>query len=230
MSDVIRVLLVDDHDIVRIGVRSFLGSFDDIEVVGEAANGQEAVALTEELSPDIILMDMLMPVMDGIQAIREIRDRKLGGRVIALTSFATDDKLFPAIKAGAMGYLLKDSTPDELLEAVRRVYRGEPSLAPDIARKVLSELSQPTSNAEPTPDPLTPREVETLQLVAKGKSNKAIAAEMFVSEATVRTHMTSILSNCTLPTGWKQHFMLYVRELPLCRFNFLSMFFKGRAV
>ncbi|MFW5498562.1 MULTISPECIES: response regulator [unclassified Maridesulfovibrio] len=199
MSDVIKVLLVDDHDIVRIGVRSFLGSFDDINVVGEAANGQEAVEMTAELSPDIILMDMLMPVMDGIQAIREIRDRKLAGRIIALTSFATDDKLFPAIKAGAMGYLLKDSTPDELLEAIRRVHRGEPSLAPDIARKVLSELSQPGENSEtPTPDPLTPRELDTLKLVAKGKSNKAIAEDMFVSEATVRTHMTSILSKLHL--------------------------------
>ena len=199
MSDVIKVLLVDDHDIVRIGVRSFLCSFDDIEVVGEAANGQEAVDLTAELSPDIILMDMLMPVMDGIQAIREIRDRKLPGRIIALTSFATDDKLFPAIKAGAMGYLLKDSTPQELLEAIRRVHRGEPSLAPDIARKVLSELSLPGENSSsPTPDPLTPRELDTLKLVAKGKSNKAIAEDMFVSEATVRTHMTSILSKLHL--------------------------------
>ncbi|NDV23419.1 response regulator transcription factor [Desulfovibrio sp. JC022] len=199
MSDVIKVLLVDDHDIVRIGVRSFLGGFDDIEVVGEAANGQEAVELTAELAPDIVLMDMLMPVMDGIQAIREIRDRKLPGRIIALTSFATDDKLFPAIKAGAMGYLLKDSTPDELLEAIRRVHRGEPSLAPDIARKVLSELSQPGEEADtPTPDPLTPRELDTLKLVAKGKSNKIIAADMFVSEATVRTHMTSILSKLHL--------------------------------
>lgn len=199
MSDVIKVLLVDDHDIVRIGVRSFLCSFDDIEVVGEAANGQEAVDLTAELSPDIILMDMLMPVMDGIQAIREIRDRKLPGRIIALTSFATDDKLFPAIKAGAMGYLLKDSTPQELLEAIRRVHRGEPSLAPDIARKVLSELSQSGEDSTiPTPDPLTPRELDTLKLVAKGKSNKAIAEDMFVSEATVRTHMTSILSKLHL--------------------------------
>lgn len=199
MSNVIKVLLVDDHDIVRIGVRSFLCSFDDIEVVGEAANGQEAVDMTAEFSPDIILMDMLMPVMDGIQAIREIRDRKLPGRIIALTSFATDDKLFPAIKAGAMGYLLKDSTPDELLDAIRRVHRGEPSLAPDIARKVLSELSQPGEDADtPTPDPLTPRELDTLKLVAKGKSNKIIAEEMFVSEATVRTHMTSILSKLHL--------------------------------
>ncbi|WP_320169730.1 response regulator transcription factor [Maridesulfovibrio sp.] len=198
MSSVIRVLLVDDHDIVRIGVRSFLGGFDDIEVVGEAADGREAVDLTAELAPDIILMDMLMPVMDGIEAIREIRDRKLGGRIIALTSFATDDKLFPAIKAGAMGYLLKDSTPDELLEAIRRVYRGEPSLAPDIARKVLSELSNSDGESKPTPEPLTPRELDTLKLVAKGKSNKLIAEELFVSEATVRTHMTSILSKLHL--------------------------------
>lgn len=199
MSNAIKVLLVDDHDIVRIGVRSFLCSFDDIEVVGEAANGQEAVDMTAGVSPDIILMDMLMPVMDGIQAIREIRDRKLPGRIIALTSFATDDKLFPAIKAGAMGYMLKDSTPDELLDAIRRVHRGEPSLAPDIARKVLFELSQPGEDADiPTPDPLTPRELDTLKLVAKGKSNKVIAEEMFVSEATVRTHMTSILSKLHL--------------------------------
>ncbi|XPV75023.1 MAG: response regulator [Desulfovibrio sp.] len=199
MSGVIRILLVDDHDIVRIGLNSFLAGFDDMEVVGEAANGQEAVTQTKALSPDIILMDMMMPVMDGIQAIEAIRDQDLGGRVIALTSFATDDKIFPAIKAGAMGYLLKDSSPDDLLKAIRKVHKGEPSLAPDIARKVLTELSQPEVEPDtPTPDPLTPREVDTLQQVAKGKSNKAIGEALFVSEATVRTHMTSILSKLHL--------------------------------
>jgi NarL family two-component system response regulator LiaR len=195
----IRILVVDDHDIVRIGLRAFLSGFDDIEIVGEAANGREAVERTAEVSPDIILMDMMMPEMDGVEALCRIRDRDLPGRAIALTSFATDDKIFPAIKAGAMGYLLKDSTPDELLEAIRRVHGGEPFLAPDIARKVLAEMAKPDAKPEkPTPDPLTPREVETLRLVATGKSNKAIAGELFVSEATVRTHMTSILSKLHL--------------------------------
>ena len=195
----IRILLVDDHDIVRVGLRAFLSGFDDIEIVGEAANGREAVERTAELAPDIILMDMMMPEMDGVEALRLIRDRDLPGRAIALTSFATDDKIFPAIKAGAMGYLLKDSSPDDLLEAIRRVHGGEPFLAPDIARKVLAEMARPDAKPEkPTPDPLTPREVETLGLVATGKSNKAIAKELFVSEATVRTHMTSILSKLHL--------------------------------
>ena len=195
----IRILLVDDHDIVRVGLRAFLSGFDDIEIVGEAANGREAVERTAELAPDIILMDMMMPEMDGVEALRLIRDRDLPGRAIALTSFATDYKIFPAIKAGAMGYLLKDSSPDDLLEAIRRVHGGEPFLAPDIARKVLAEMARPDAKpAKPTPDPLTPREVETLGLVATGKSNKAIAKELFVSEATVRTHMTSILSKLHL--------------------------------
>ena len=199
MAHPIRILLVDDHEIVRVGLKAFLSGFDDIEVAGEAANGREAVERAAELSPDVILMDMMMPEMDGIDAIRAIRDRDLPGRAIALTSFATDDKIFPAIKAGAMGYLLKDSSPGELLEAIRRVHRGEPSLPPDIARKVLAEMGRPDIRPDtPTPDPLTPREVETLRLVAKGKSNKAIAEELFVSEATVRTHMTSILSKLHL--------------------------------
>ncbi|MFW5490098.1 MAG: response regulator [Desulfovibrio sp.] len=198
MNNTIRVLVVDDHNIVRIGLRTFLSGFDDMEVVGEAANGKEAVRQADELQPDIVLMDMMMPVMDGIEAIRVMRDQGLQSRVIALTSFATDDKIFPAIKAGAMGYLLKDSSPDDLLEAIRKVHRGEPVLAPDIARKVLTELAQPQVAAKPTPDPLTPRELQTLKLVATGKSNKAIAEELFVSEATVRTHMTSILSKLHL--------------------------------
>lgn len=195
---VINVLIVDDHDFVRMGLKGFLSGYDDINIVGEASNGQEAVAQVEDLSPDIVLMDMVMPVMDGIQAIEEIRNRKLKSKVIVLTSFATDDKVFPAIKAGAIGYLLKDSAPEELLSAIRKVFNGEPSLAPNIAQKLLAELSAPEEPAKPTPDPLTPREVETLKLVAQGKSNKAIAEELFVSEATVRTHVTNILSKLHL--------------------------------
>jgi len=198
MAAPIRVLIVDDHDIVRIGLKGFLSGYDDIEIAGEAANGQEAVERVAELMPDVILMDMVMPVMDGIQAIQEIRDRKLSGKIIVLTSFATDDKVFPAIKSGAMGYLLKDSAPEDLLNAIRKVHSGEPSLAPDIARKLLAELSLPDAAEKPTPDPLTPREVDILRLVAQGMSNKSIAAEVFVSEATVRTHMTNILSKLHL--------------------------------
>ncbi|SIO12721.1 response regulator [Halodesulfovibrio marinisediminis] len=198
MAAPIRVLIVDDHDIVRIGLKGFLSGYDDIEIAGEAANGQEAVERTAELTPDVILMDMVMPVMDGIQAIQEIRDRKLTGKIIVLTSFATDDKVFPAIKSGAMGYLLKDSAPEELLHAIRKVHNGEPSLAPDIARKLLAELALPDEAKEPTPEPLTPREVDILRLVAQGLSNKTIAEKVFVSEATVRTHMTNILSKLHL--------------------------------
>lgn len=194
----IQILIVDDHDFVRMGLKSFFAGYDEVEVVGEASNGEEAVALAEELSPDVILMDMVMPVMDGIQAIEEIRNRKLKSKVIVLTSFATDDKVFPAIKAGAIGYLLKDSAPEELLSAIRKVYNGEPSLAPNIAQKLLAELAAPEEPEKPTPDPLTPRELETLKLVAQGKSNKTIAEELFVSEATVRTHMTNILSKLHL--------------------------------
>ena len=194
----IKILIVDDHDFVRTGLKSFFSGYDDVEVVGEAGNGEEAVALAEDLDPDIILMDMVMPIMDGIQAIREIRSRKLKSKVIVLTSFATDDKVFPAIKAGAIGYLLKDAAPEELLSAVRRVYLGEPSLAPNIAQKLLAELAAPEEPEKPTPDPLTPRELDTLRLVAQGKSNKIIAEEMFVSEATVRTHMTNILAKLHL--------------------------------
>lgn len=194
----IKILIVDDHDFVRMGLKGFLSGYDDIKVVGEAGNGEEAVDLAEDLAPDIILMDMVMPVMDGIQAIEEIRNRKLDSKVIVLTSFATDDKVFPAIKAGAMGYLLKDSAPEELPSAIRKVYKGEPSLAPNIAQKLLAELAAPDEPEKPTPDPLTPREVETLKLVSQGKSNKEIAEELFVSEATVRTHMTNILSKLHL--------------------------------
>lgn len=198
MAAPIRVLIVDDHDIVRMGLRGFLSGYDDIEIAGEAANGQEAVDCAKELAPDVILMDMVMPVMDGIQAIQEIRDQKLSGKIIVLTSFATDDKVFPAIKSGAVGYLLKDSAPEDLLNAIRKVHRGEPSLAPDIARKLLAELSLPEEAEKPTPDPLTPREVDILRLVAQGMSNKSIAEQVFVSEATVRTHMTNILSKLHL--------------------------------
>jgi two-component system, NarL family, response regulator LiaR len=205
-ANAIRVLLTDDHSIVRKGIRALLATEKDIEVVGEAANGREALDLEEKLRPDVVLMDMVMPQMDGIEAIRHITARRPGARILVLTSFAADDKVFPAIKAGALGYLLKDSAPEELVEAIHQVHRGQPSLHPTIARKLLDELSRPASRP-PTPDPLTDREVEVLRLVAKGKSNRQIADEMIISEATVRTHVSNIL--CKLHLASRTEAALY---------------------
>jgi NarL family two-component system response regulator LiaR len=193
----IRVLIVDDHAIVRKGIRALLEQVEHIEVVGEASDGREAVEQAESLRPDVILMDLVMPEVDGIAAIRQITADQPGARILVLTSFAANDKVFPAIKAGALGYLLKDSDPEDLLAAIESVYRGEPSLSPVIAQKVLSELKQP-SDRPPTPDPLTDREVEVIQLVAKGLSNRDIAERLVVTEATVRAHVSSILSKLHL--------------------------------
>jgi NarL family two-component system response regulator LiaR len=166
-------------------------------VVGEASDGQVAVAQAEALHPDVILMDLVMPRMDGIEATRQISERLPGTRVLVLTSFAEDAKVFPAIKAGALGYLLKDSDSEDLIHAIHQVYRGEPSLPPAIARKVLLELAHPP-NRPPTPEPLTQREVDVLRLVAQGRSNREIADQLVVTEWTVRSHVSNILSKLQL--------------------------------
>ena len=190
-SDPIRVFVADDHAIVRKGIAAVLEIVPDIEVVGEAENGRDAVRQVEALQPDVILMDLVMPEMDGIEAIRRIKERQPGARILVLTTFAGEDQILPAIKAGALGYHLKDSRPQELAQAIRQVHRGESSLHPIIARKVLEELSRPSSRP-PTPDPLTPREVEVLQLVAQGLENWEIAEKLVIAEATVRTHVSNI--------------------------------------
>jgi len=192
MTKPIRVLVVDDHTIIRAGIRAMLEIVPDIEVVGEAANGREGVSQASRLVPDVILMDLVMPEVDGIEAIRQIKADRPGARILVLTSFAGDDKVFPAIKAGALGYHLKDSDPDELVQAIRQVHRGEAALSPIIARKLLQELSRP-SEQPPTPDPLTPRELEVLRLIAQGLDNQEIADKLVISEATVRTHVSNIL-------------------------------------
>jgi len=193
----IRLLVVDDHAIVRKGICALLAQVADMRVIGEASDGEAAVAQADALKPDVVLMDLVMPKMDGVEAIRQILARLPETRIIALTSFVADDKVFPAIKAGARGYLLKDSEPEELLATIRRVYAGEASLHPSIALKVLDELSHPQKRP-PTPEPLTEREVQVLRLIARGLDNHAIAAQLNIGEATVRTHVGNILSKLQL--------------------------------
>lgn len=199
MNTPIRLLVCDDHAIVRKGVLALLTTERDIQVIGEACDGAEAVAQALALDPDVILMDLMMPKLDGIEATRQITATRPGSRILVLTSFAADDKVFPAIKAGALGYLLKDSGPEALVQAIHQVYRGEPSLEPSIARKVLSELSHPPKLQQAlTADPLTERELDVLRLVAQGCSNKEIAAQLSVSELTIRTHVSNILGKLHL--------------------------------
>jgi NarL family two-component system response regulator LiaR len=191
--------VVDDHLVVRRGIRALLATEPDIEVIGEAEDGAEAITKAEELRPDVILMDLVMPRVDGIEAVQRILEKQPGSRILVLTSFATDDRVFPAIKAGALGYLLKDSRPEDLVRSIHEVYRGESSLHPTIARKVLQELSRPPQKPQTsTIEPLTEREVDVLRLVAQGLSNQEIARDLVVSEATVRTHMSNILSKLHL--------------------------------
>jgi NarL family two-component system response regulator LiaR len=197
MAQPIRVLIVDDHAIVRKGISALLSTEADIQVLGEATNGVEGVEKAETLRPDVVLMDMVMPKMDGIEATRRIAALDGGPRVLVLTSFAADDKVFPAIKAGALGYLLKDSGPNDLVRAIRQVHRGEPSLEPAIASKVLFELAHPPK-AEPTTDPLTEREMEVLRLIAQGYSNRQIADALVITEMTVRAHVSNILGKLHL--------------------------------
>jgi NarL family two-component system response regulator LiaR len=197
MRDAIRVLITDDHAIVRKGIRALLATEPNIEVVGEARDGRDAIAEAQRLQPDVILMDLVMPGMDGLEAIRRIVDRQPEIRILVLTSFDGDDKVFPAIKAGALGYLLKDSSPEELVKAIHQVCRGESSLHPNIARKLLRELAQPTGS-EPRVRSLTERELEVLRLVARGQSNRGIAQQLGISEATVRTHVSKILAKMGL--------------------------------
>jgi NarL family two-component system response regulator LiaR len=189
--------LVDDHAIVRKGIRALLATEPDISIVGEAEDGAQAVDMAMTLNPDVVLMDLEMPIMNGIQATEKLAQSQPETRILVLTSFATDDKVFPAIKAGAQGYLLKDSGPGELLESLRKVGAGESSLHPTIAKKLLQELSRP-SQAPPTEDPLTERELEVIRLVAKGMNNQEIADDLVISEATVRTHVSNILGKLHL--------------------------------
>jgi NarL family two-component system response regulator LiaR len=197
MTDNIRILIADDHAIVREGLRSLIATEPGMELIGEAVDGNEAVQKALALRPDITLLDIVMPGKSGIEAIEEIKQKDSNARILVITSFAEDEKVFGAVKAGALGYLLKDASPQELLEAIRDVYRGEPSISPSIAHKLMREL-QRTSNLPPTEEPLTVREVEILKLVAQGLPNQEIAEELVISERTVRNHVSNILNKLHL--------------------------------
>lgn len=197
MNHPIRVLIADDHALVRKGIAALLAREADLTVVGEAENGRTAIERTAALQPDVVLMDLVMPEMDGIDAIRAILAAQPEMRILVLTGFADDANVFPAVKAGALGYLLKDADPEMLVQAIRQVANGESSLHPLIARKILHEMAHPAEAAAPT-QPLTEREQEVLRLVAQGLSNRAIAEQLVITEMTVRSHVSNILSKLHL--------------------------------
>jgi NarL family two-component system response regulator LiaR len=190
----ISVLIVDDHPIVRQGLRTLLELQDDLLVVGEAVNGKAAVEMAARLKPDVVLMDLVMPEMDGISATRQISALKQSTRVIALTSFVEDEKVIPAIQAGAVSFLLKDVLPNDLMEAIRAAYHGEARLHPNVIRKLMSQVAAQPAAPRPIAPDLTEREMEVLGLVAQGLSNREIAAKLIISEKTVKTHVSNLLS------------------------------------
>ena len=192
--DRVTILIVDDHPVVRQGLRTFLDLQEDLTVVGEAETGQDAVVKVQELLPEVVLLDLVMPDLDGIEAARQIRNVSPSTKVIVLTSYAEDEKIFPAIKAGAAGYLLKDVEPAELAEGIRRVQRGEGLLHPKVAARVMREVTEEKGEE----DVLTTRELDVLRALARGLSNKAIAEELVVSEKTVKTHVSNILAKLHL--------------------------------
>jgi NarL family two-component system response regulator LiaR len=197
MPKTIRLLICDDHAVVRRGLRSLVGVKPEMELVGEAADGEEAVAMVEKLNPDVIIMDLIMPRKDGVAAIAEIKKKNPDAKILVLTSFSDDKNVFSAIKAGASGYLLKDSSPEDLLQAIDDVYHGKSSLHQFIAQKVIHEMHQP-SDLPPTDDPLSEREVEVLRNVAQGMSNQEIAQTLKIKEGTVRIHVGNILNKLQL--------------------------------
>ena len=197
ISNPIRILIVDDHAVVREGLSAFIQIKPDMEVVGEAADGIEALEKALDLDPDVILLDIVMPKLDGIGTIEQLKKQGSQARILVITSFAEDEQIFPAIKAGALGYLLKDSKPQELIQAIRDVYRGEPSLHPTVALKLMNELDR-EPELPPTEEPLTERELEVLKLIAQGHSNREIGEQLHLSERTIGKYSSNILDKLHL--------------------------------
>jgi DNA-binding NarL/FixJ family response regulator len=194
----IKVFIVDDHHVVRRGLLFFLKTQKDIEIVGEASNGEEAIQLIQQLKPDVVLMDLVMPVMDGIEATKKIKEMAPDIKILILTSFSDQDHVIPAIRAGASGYQLKDIEPDELVRTIRAVFNGESQLHPKVTSHVINHLAGGASKEENRINELTKREREVLAEIAKGKSNKEIAATLFITEKTVKTHVSNILAKLEL--------------------------------
>ena len=198
MEGIIRLVLVDDHRVVRQGLKAFLATEADIEVVGEASNGREAVEVVESLQPDVVLMDLVMPELDGIGATAAIKQKWPSVDVIAMTSFIEDEKVFGAMRAGAGGYVLKDADPDDVVKAIRSAAAGEVHLDPRVARRLMEELN-PRKPKHATPqETLSEREIEVLKLVARGFSNQGIAEQLIISPKTAKTHVSNILSKLGL--------------------------------
>ncbi|RME82577.1 MAG: DNA-binding response regulator [Caldilineae bacterium] len=198
MNEPITVLLVDDHAIVRQGIRAYLDTQPDIEVVGEAQTGAEAITLAQETAPDVVLMDLLMPDTDGVEATRALRRISPHSQVVILTSYHEDEHIFPAIKAGALSYLLKDIAPHELAEAVRRAARGEASIHPSVATRLVQEVRRPSHHPINPFAELSDREFEVLRLIAEGLDNATIAERLSISEKTVKSHVSNILGKLHL--------------------------------
>ena len=194
MADAIRVLLVDDHAVVREGLRNFLALQDGLEIVGEASDGNEAIEQAQRLEPDVILMDLVMPGLDGIGAMRQLRALSPASRVIVLTSFLEDERVLPAIQAGAAGYLLKNVAPAELARAIRAAHAGEAIIDPTAAARLVHAIADDARPRIEEPERLTRRERDVLELIARGQSNKRIALELGISEKTVKTHVGHLLA------------------------------------
>ncbi|HET9649348.1 MAG TPA: response regulator transcription factor [Microlunatus sp.] len=199
MSGRVRVLVVDDQELFREALVALLGSRPEVEVVGQAADGEQALAVAERVDPDVVLMDLRMPVLDGVSAIRRLRVERPRIRAVALTTFDGEDEVFAALRAGAVGYLLKDCSTRQLLDAVLAAHRGESVLAPSVTTKLVARVStgdlpEPPSARQPLADPLTDRELEILRLIAKGLSNREISGQLFLSEGTVKNHVTNVLA------------------------------------
>jgi NarL family two-component system response regulator LiaR len=217
--DQIKVLLVDDHNVVRQGTKLFLATQPDINVVGEASNGVAAIAAVGQHQPDVVLMDLLMPQLDGIGATQQIKARYPDVEVIVLTSFVEDAQITSVIKAGAIGYLLKDVEPTELAAAIRSAQRGEVHLHPEVARRLMQSIGPKEQPS--VAEPLTEREIEVLKALARGESNKQIADTLIVSEKTVKAHVSNILGKLSLQSRTQavlyalRHGMVSIDDIPL---------------